>query len=198
MTKEDIKNVDAKEVTTGEVEEPKESKTYTQDELEQMVQSTTDKRVTEALKTQEAKFNSQLEKELEEAKKMASLTEAEQLEAQFEKEREAFEAEKAEFRKAKQRDSAERELLKRKLPTNFTNYVIAEDDEMTQENINHLEEQWKEALNEAVTQRMQGYEPKASNAISSVITKEDLKNMTYTERANFMENSPEEYARLNK
>ena len=62
----------------GEEDKPKETKTYTKDEVDKLLQSETDKRVTEALKTSRAKWESEyqekLEKEKEEVERLSKLS----------------------------------------------------------------------------------------------------------------------------
>jgi len=193
------------EVDTEETEkqEEQEEKTYTEEELEKLLQAETDRKTTKALETAkdnwEKEYQEKLEKEKQKAVEQASMTESEKAEARLEEERNEFLKQKEEFLKEKQKDSAEKELLKRNLPTNFTKYVLGEDEETTNKNIEELDSVWEEALNEAVTSKMGSFEPKKTNSISNTkVTKEELNAMNYSERNKFMEENPEEYDRLTK
>lgn len=89
-----------------------ESKTYTDEELQKLIQSESDKRVTQAMKTAEQKWQKEYEEKLanekSEAEKLAKMTADERAQAKFEKEKQEFEEERAKF----QRDQLELETVK--------------------------------------------------------------------------------------
>ena len=65
---------------TGSTEEVVETKTYTQEEVDALLQSEADRRVSQALKKQEAKYQSQMK----ESEKLARMNEQEKFAYQLE------------------------------------------------------------------------------------------------------------------
>ena len=164
MSKEELNVVEeVVEVETEEVEEPK---TYTEEELQKMLQSSTDKRVTEALKTAkekwEAEYNEKLESERSEAEKLASMSAEERAKAEFEKEKAEWLKEKSTFEKEKMKLEATKLLNSEGLPITFVDYVVGDTAEDVQENIKVFKDEWTKSLDEAVTERLKGRTPSGS------------------------------------
>ena len=78
-----------------------EVKTYTEEEVQKMLQAESDKRVNSALSKKEKEFNDKLKSESERIAKEASMSEEEKFKAQLKAERDAFEQERAEFLRTK-------------------------------------------------------------------------------------------------
>lgn len=173
------------------VEQEEVVKTYSEEEL----QAETDRKVTKALETSKAKwqeeFKAQLEAEKSEAAKLASLSEEERYKAELNKERETFEAERKEFKKAQLETQTLKELSVAGLPTEFATYLLAEDASTIKSNIDTFKAQWTKAIEEAVNERLNGKTPKASNKEVGSITKEQLAKMNYHERAKLVAENPE-------
>ncbi|PET77587.1 hypothetical protein CN514_00910 [Bacillus sp. AFS001701] len=140
-------------------------KTYTEEELQAKLQSETDRRVTEALKKQQAKweeeYKTKLETEKQEAQRLAKLSAEEQEREKFKKDREAFEAEKIQH----QRDALELQTTKiladKKLPTQFASFLITENDaDKVKAHIDSFEQTFQAAVQTAVEERMKGTAPK--------------------------------------
>ena len=136
----------------------------TQEELNKMLQSETDKRVTSALQTARAKweteFNSKLESEKAEAARLAKLT-AEQ------RERELFEKQKIEFTK-QQREFQQQQLLNQTmlemgnaaLPVSFARFLMADTADQVKTNLDEFKTQWQQALQKAVDEKLKGTTPR--------------------------------------
>jgi hypothetical protein len=142
---------------------------YTEEELQAKLQAETDRRVTEALKKSQAKweeeYKSKLELEKEEAKRLAKMTAEEQEREKFKKERELFEAEKLKH----QRDALELETTKiladKKLPTQFASFLITENDaDKVKAHIDSFEQTFQSAVQSAVEERLKGSAPKQPGA----------------------------------
>lgn len=147
---------------TPEVEN-QEPKTYTQEEFEKELQSSVDKRVTEALKTQENKLVERFNSQLEEEKELSALTAEERAQEEFDREKAKFEEDKLAFQRAQLQVKAQESLAEKKMPIQFSELVLGEDEESTEENISDLQEVWTEALNKAVNERLEGYKPVKGN-----------------------------------
>lgn len=146
--------------------EDKEDKTYTQEELEAKLQSETDKRVTEALKTARAKwekeYKEKLEKEKKEAERLSKLS-ADEREKEILKQKEAELAEKEQAIKMKELHLDTIEILAEEtLPVGFAEFLIKDDAETTNENIKKFKKEWQEALSKAVDERIKGTSPRIS------------------------------------
>lgn len=140
----------------------------TPEELQKILQSETDKRVTQAIKTAqqkwEAEFGQKLESEKKEAARLAKLT-AEQREKEvFEKQKADFEKQQKEFQKTQLLNETMVELQKESLPVNFAKHLLGETAEDVMENIKAFKQEWQDALQKAVDERLKGNTPKKGAA----------------------------------
>lgn len=149
-------------------QEEEEKRTYTQEELDEKLQSVTDKRVTEAIKTARAKweeeYSARLEKEKDEAAKMAKMTEAQRKEAEIEKERKAFDAEREQFQREKLELEVVKQLSEEGLSTKFSAFLMGMDAETSIANIQTFKSAFDEEVEKRVKERLSGHPPKANNA----------------------------------
>lgn len=178
-----------------EQQEEKETKTYTEEELQKLLQSETDKRVSEALKTNreklEAEFQQRLEEEKNKVKETAHMTAEEKARAEFEAEKEAWEREKAEFERQKLELATTKKLAEEGLPSEFALLVLGADEEDTNKNIEAFKEQWKNSLEKAVNERLSGTAPKTGNSRPKAnMTKEEFGKLSYKERTALLEKDP--------
>lgn len=166
-------------VTGNEVETPgtdnQEVKTFTQEEVLALIQSESDKRVTQALKTERKKYEKQLSlskldgDEREKAEKDAKIAELQEQLAKFEIERN-----KSELKSV---------LSSRGLSAEFADIIAITDDiEASQANIDTLDKLFKQAVKAEVEKRLAGNAPKGNGGNNAEITKETAKNMSIAER----------------
>jgi hypothetical protein len=155
------------EVTNTQTETQPESITMTQAELDAKLQSETDKRVSQAIKTAQAKweseFNQKLESEKQEAAKLAKMSAEERERAKFAKEKEAFEKEKAEMARVKLEAETVKQLSTENLPTEFAKYVVGQDAESTLANINEFKESWQKALYQLAQDKLNATKTQKTN-----------------------------------
>ncbi len=149
-----------------DTEEKQETITYTQEEVDKLLQSETDRRVTQALKTAKAKwekeFREKLEKEKKEAERLSKLS-AEEREKELLKQKEQELAEKEREIKMKELHLDTIEILAQEgLPVGFAEFLIKDDAETTNENIKKFKKEWQEALSKAVDERIKGKSPRLS------------------------------------
>lgn len=136
-------------------------KTYTAEEL----QTETEKRVNEALKTANAKTEAAFEKKLEDAKaqweKEAKMTAAERAKAAEDKARADFENEKAAFAHEKLISRAQGQLIKNGLPEDIAELITASDatEEKIGEGIAALKSAFDKAVEAAVEEKLKGNPP---------------------------------------
>lgn len=172
------------ENTNNVVEETNETetKTYTQEEVLALIQQEADKRVTQALKTQEKKYQKQLSlskldgDEREKAEKDNRIAELEEQLAKYQ-----IESNKSELKSV---------LSSRGLSAEFADIIsIGDDIEVAQANIDKLDKLFKEAVRAEVEKRMAGNAPKRSgNTVE--ITKETAKKMSLAEMNELAEKNP--------
>lgn len=161
-----------------------DGKTYTEEELKAKLQSETDKRVTEALKTAQSKwqkeYEEKLQKEKSEAEKLAKMTADERAKAEFEKEREKFEKDREKFYRDQLELETVKELSKQGLDTEFSSFLMGKDAESTNNNIKLFKEKFDSAIENAVNERLKGKTPKTTDK-QNTLTFEALKGMSIDE-----------------
>lgn len=167
-----------------------EVKTYTADEVMQLLQSESDKRVTAALKKQQAKYEKQLSlskldgSEREKAEKDNRIAELEEQLAQFQIER--------------NRSELKSVLSSRGLSAEFADIILINDDiEASQANIDKLDRLFKAAVKAEVEKRLAGNAPKGNGGSSPAeITKDSAKKMSMAELDKLSRENPELFNRL--
>lgn len=174
-------NVNENIETTETVEDVK---TYTQDEVLALLQSEADKRVTAALKKQQAKYEKQLSlskldgSEREKAEKDNRIAELEEQLAQFQIER--------------NRSELKSVLSSRGLSAEFADIIAINDDiETSQSNIDKLDKLFKAAVKAEVEKRLAGNAPKGNSSAPAEITAESAKKMSIAEMNELATNNPE-------
>lgn len=196
---EEVKDEQIKD-ETKETDVEKETKVLSEEEFEKKLQSETDKRVSQAIKTAkenwEKEYQEKLESEKSEAAKLASMTESERAQAEIQKEREAFEAERKQFQRERMELQTVKELSAEGLPTSFSGYVIADTAEDVKKNIADFKSAWQTALEDAVNERLKGKTPSNSSTKVVSMTKEEFNKLGYAERAKLIETDPELYQEL--
>jgi len=185
-----------------QVEEVEEvSKTFTEEEVQKLIQAESDKRVNQALEKKQADWKKQYETNLEEEKRKAAMSEEDKWKDELKKQMDSFNAEKEEFKKVQLKALTLENLAKEALPATIANFVIGSDEEATLANIASLKEAWTDALQKEVNERLKGNTPRTSSkgiAGQSDITKEDFKKMGYKERIKLQESNPELFSLLSK
>lgn len=141
------------------VEETDEDKAVTFED-ERAFDSAVDKRLNKALSTAKTKWEAEKAVELEraksEAEELAKLSKDEREKATVEKQRVAFDARERELNEREYRLEAQHQLGKNDLSEAFVDFVIGESVETTQKNITLLKQQFDEAVEASVNQRLAG------------------------------------------
>ena len=176
--------------TEQESQEQQEQKTYTQEEVLALLQSESDRRVAQALKTQQKKYEKQLSlskldgTEREKAEKDNRIAELEEQFAQF-----TIERNKSELKSV---------LSSRGLSAEFADIITITDDiEASQANIEKLDKLFKAAVRAEVERRLANNAPKGnSNGANVEITKDSAKKMTMAELNELANKNPELFSKL--
>lgn len=181
---EDINNT-----TTTETDEAQEQETYTKEELLALIQSESDRRVTQALDTQRKKYEKQLSlskldgEEREKAEKDSRIAELEEQLAAFQ-----IEKNKSELKSV---------LSSRGLSAEFADILsISDDIAASQANIDKLDKLFKAAVKAEVEKRLAGNTPPGGKNGDKEITKETAKKMSMAELNELASTNPELFAQL--
>lgn len=168
------------EATTAE-----ETKTYTQEEVLALIKSETDRRVTQALKTQQKKYEKELSlskldgNEREKAEKDNKIAELTALVAQMNTE--------------KNKSELKSVLSSRGLSAEFADIVtIGEDIEEAQANIDRLDRLFKAAVKAEVEKRLgSNGTPRGNTTSTAEMTKETFQKLSLAEQNRLYETNPE-------
>ena len=172
-----------------ETTEKTEAKTYTQEEVLKLVQSETDKRVTQALATQQKKYEKQLS--------LSKLDDNARKEAEKDNEIAELREQLAQFTIERNRSELKSVLSSRGLSAEFADIILINDDiEASQANIDKLDKLFKAAVKAEVEKRLAGNAPKGNGSVSAELTKESAKKMSMAEMAQLQASNPELYNKL--
>ena len=131
-------------------------KTFTQQEVDNLIQ----KRLDRALK--------KAQEEKEEAEKLAKMSEAERQKALFEKEKAEFEEERKKYQREKLELEVTKQLSSKNLPVEFGTYLLGENAEDSFNRIKQFEVKWQQALEKAVNERLKGNTPKVATVNTKI------------------------------
>ena len=180
-----LNNGENGEVDTTSTEE---TKVYTQEEVLQLIQSESDKRVSQALKTQQKKYEKQLS--------LSKLDGDERAKAEKDNRIAELEEQLAQFQIEKNRSELKSVLSSRGLSAEFADIIVVSDDiEASQANIDKLDKLFKESVKAEVEKRLKGATPKgnANGGVTNTITKDNAKKMGLAEMSRLKETNPELY-----
>lgn len=183
-------NVNGEAAENNAASTQEETKTYTQEEVLALLQSETDKRVSQALKTQQKKYEKQLSlskldgDEREKAEKDNRIAELEERLAQYEIE--------------KNRSELKSVLSSRGLSAEFADIIVINDDiEVSQANIDKLDKLFKKAVQTEIEKRLAGNAPKGNGAgATAEYTKENAKKMSLAEMNKLAKTDPDKFKAL--
>ncbi len=171
-------------------EETTEQKTFTLEEVNALLQSESDKRVTAALKKQQAKYEKQLS--------LSKLDGDERAKAEKDNRIAELEEQLAAFQVERNRSELKSVLSSRGLSAEFADIVnISDDIEASQANIDKLDKLFKAAVKAEVEKRLAGSAPKGNtSSISNDMTVEAFNKLPLSQQAAIATNNPELYKRL--
>ena len=169
-----------------------ETKTYTQEEVDKMLQSEVDRRITSALKKQ-AKSN---EAKIKEAQKLAQMNESEKYQYELEQREKAIEEKEKALALAENKNEASKILADKGLSLSLVDFVVAEDAETMNDRIKLLDKAFKESVKREVEKRLGSSAPKKNLPPDETITKEQAKKMTIIQRQNLLNSNPDLYKTL--
>lgn len=184
---EETINNNANEAEVNETNE--EVKTYTAEEVQALIQREADKRVTQALKTQQKKHDKELS--------LSKLDGDERAKAEKDSRIAELEEQLAAFQIEKNRSELKSVLSARGLSAEFADIISINDDiEASQANIDKLDRLFKAAVKMEVEKRIAGNAPKGNGGSPAEITKDDARKMSVKEMQELHEKNPEQFNKL--
>ena len=175
----------AEEIIKDEENKDTEQKlSMTQDELDALIQRKSDERVTQALKTQQKKYE----------KKMSLLTmdEEERAKAESEDRIKELEEQLAQMNIEKARSDLKSTLSARGLDAQFADLLnISDDNEANQKVIAAFDKLWKASVQKEVENRIQGGSHEKGTSTTTEMTKDYFNKMSLAEQAAYLKNNPE-------
>lgn len=177
-------------VETNETADTTETvKTYTQDEVLKLIQAESDKRVSQALKTQQKKYEKQLS--------LSKLDDNERAKAEKDNRIAELEEQLAQYQIERNKSELKSVLSARGLSAEFADIILINDDiEASQSNIDKLDRLFKNAVKAEVEKRLAGNTPKGNGASPAKITKEAAKKMNIAELNKLAQTEPELFNEL--
>lgn len=166
-----------------------EVKTYTQEEVLALLQSETDKRVSQALKTQQKKYEKQLS--------LSKLDGDERAKAEKDNRIAELEEQLAQFTIERNKSELKSVLSSRGLSAEFADIIAITDDiEASQANIDTLDKLFKAAVKAEVEKRLAGTSIKGNGSSNTAeLTKESIGKMSIAELQQLKKTNPEAYNR---
>lgn len=171
-----------------QVTETTEVKTFTEAEVQSMI----DQRVTQALKTAERKNQAKIR----EAEKLAKMNDDDRREYDYQQRMAALEAKEREFALLENKNEASKILADKGLSLALVDFIVAEDAETMNNNIKILENAFKQSVKAEVEKRMAGNTPKKNLPLDQPITKEAFRKMSASEMMNLARTNPDLYNQL--
>lgn len=182
-------NTNAEGGASSQNETNTEDKTFTQEEVLKLIQSEADKRVSQALATQQKKYEKQLS--------LSKLDGAEREKAEKDNKIAELQEQLAQFQIEKNRSELKSVLSSRGLSAEFADILnITDDIETSQASIDKLDKLFKAAVKMEVEKRLAGNTPKGNGASSAEITKETAQKMSIVELNKMASEQPELFAKL--
>lgn len=182
-------NVNGEGQVTDTTATGEEVKTYTQEEVLKLLQSETDKRVNQALATQQKKYEKQLS--------LSKLDGDERAKAEKDNRIAELEEQLAQFQIERNKSELKSVLSSRGLSAEFADIIAINDDiEASQANIDKLDKLFKNAVKAEVEKRLAGSTPKGNGTAPAEITKESAMKMSMAELSALEKNNPELFNKI--
>ena len=186
MAEELAINTSVEETKENPVENTENEKLYTAAEIQSLI----DRRVTQAVKTVQTKYEKKLSLE--------KLDDNERAKAEKDNRIAELEEQLALFQIEKNKSELKSVLSARGLSAEFADLVAITDDiEASQATIDRLDKLFKAAVKQEVEKRLAGNAPKANGASAATeLTREELLRKPLAEQQKLMETNPELYNKL--
>ena len=167
-----------------------EKSTFTREEVEKLIQQESDKRVSQALQTQERKNQARLR----EAEKLANMSAEEKYRYELDQREAAIIEKERALLLAENKAEASKILNDKGLPSAFLDFVVAETAEEMSSKINIIDRAFKTAIKAEVEKRLGNSTPKTSDP--GPMTKEQFTRLPLSQQQELYNNDREKYMAL--
>ena len=189
-------NTTGKQTTTVTDTNTEQPKTYTQEEVDKLLQQESDRRVTEALK----KANKKNQEKLREAEKLSKMNDQEKYEYELEQREKAIADKEHELALAENKAIAMSILSEKGISTTLVDFVVADDADTMKANIDLLDRAFKVSVRAEVEKRLASTNtsPKRQRVESTdpTINRDKFRKMTIQEQMRIYDTNPDLYAVL--
>lgn len=186
----------ANEVEDGATKETQvedtQPKTYTQEEVDALLQQEGDRRVSAALKKAEKRN----QEKVREAEKLAKMNEAEKYEYQLQQRELAIQEKEKQIALAENKAEASKILAEKGLSVSLVDFIIAEDAETMNNNIQLLEKAFKMSVRAEVERRLSSNTPKKNLMPEDSLTVADFNKMSAAKQQELYNTDPALYRKL--
>ncbi|NBJ71336.1 MULTISPECIES: DUF4355 domain-containing protein [Clostridia] len=156
----------------------------TEEELQKKIESESDRKLQRALQKKEQEWETKTQEAIKQAlaeeKRLSKLSEKEQEEERMTKREKELQDRENELKRKELKAEAITDLSNKELPTEFADFLLAEDAEKTLENINSFKKAFDAAVNKAVKEKLRQETPdsgvgtsKGTNTIAEIRNKKD-------------------------
>lgn len=181
-------NITSNEAAVNETAQG-DAKTYTEEEVLALIQKESDRRVTEALKTQQKKHDKELS--------LSKLDGAERDKAEKDNRIAELEEKLAAYEIEKNKSELKSVLASRGLSAEFADIIVINDDIQTsQANIDKLDKLFKAAVTAEIEKRLAGNAPKGNGSGTAELTKESAKKMSLADMNKLAQSDPDKFKQL--
>ena len=172
--------------------ETEQNKTYTQEEVDALLQQETDRRVSSALAKQQKKN----EEKLKEAQKLAQMNEQQKYEYELSLREQAIAEKEKALALAENKNVASKILAEKGLSLSLVDFVLAEDAEQMNNNINLLDRAFKASVKAEVEKRLGGKTPASASTDPTHMSKEQFAKLPLAEKQKLYNTDKELYMSL--
>ena len=182
---------DMNNTNLGNENQEQEVKTYTQEEVDALLQQEADRRVSSALKKAEKKN----QEKIKEAEKLAKLSEQERFQYELEQREKKIAEKEKQMALMENKAEASKALNDRGISIALADFVVAEDADTMMENIKILEDEFKKSVKAEVEKRLAGNSPK-KNLDSKGMSREEFHKLSFARQTELLEENPDLYERF--
>lgn len=181
---------------TENTQEQNESEkvTMTREELDALIQSTSDKRVSQALKTAEKKNADKLR----EAQKLANMDAQQKYEYELQQKESELAEREQKLLMAENRNECAKILADKGMNIKLVDFVVDTDADVMSDRIKSLEKIFKDMVKDEVSKRLSSKTPTQSLPMDKTITKQDFIKMNPVELQRLKAEQPELWKEFTK
>lgn len=166
------------------------AKTYTEEEVQALLQKEGDRRISQYQKT--------MEKRNRESEKLKNMTDTERYEYGLQEKERQLEEREHQLLLAENKTVACQILSDKGLDLSLVDFVLADDADTMDKNIKALDKAFKRSVAEEVKKRIGGNAPVKTQTDPEAITKEQFRKMSLNEKQDLYLNNPDVYKALTK